>query len=195
MNQKSYEELKTICEHRASTRSFNGSPVSDEDIQRIRHIALTSPYASGRKNWELLVVNERSIIDRMANAVNKKSRDVFSRVRDDFKEYLDGYARNFVAFSSAPVLFIPVFRVVSTLSMTIADEDLHIVQWERDNFVKSISCVAMLILLAAESLGLASCYMTGPLIAEEEIAQLIGVKRGYSIGAVIPVGYPAISNT
>ncbi len=63
-------------------------------------------------------------------------------------------------------------------------------QWERDNFTKSISCVVMLVLLAAESLGLGACYMTGPLIAEKEIGKIINIKKGRNIGAIIPLGYP-----
>jgi nitroreductase len=47
----------------------------------------------------------------------------------------------------------------------------------------------MLILLAAESLGLAACYMTGPLLAQTEIAHLLNVKRGRDVAAVIPVGF------
>jgi nitroreductase len=49
----------------------------------------------------------------------------------------------------------------------------------------------MLILLAAESLGLGACYMTGSLVAEAALAGLLAVKPGRSIGAVIPVGYRA----
>jgi nitroreductase len=48
----------------------------------------------------------------------------------------------------------------------------------------------MLILLAAESLGLGACYMTGPLIAGEELAQITGLSAGQEIGAIIPIGYP-----
>jgi nitroreductase len=66
-----------------------------------------------------------------------------------------------------------------------------ILRLESENFVKSISCVTMLILLAAQSLGLASCFMTGALIAEEELGRLVKVKPGYRIGAVIPLGYAA----
>jgi nitroreductase len=61
--------------------------------------------------------------------------------------------------------------------------------WERDTAVKSISCVCMLILLAAESLGLGACYMTGPLIAEHIIKNHIKIKPGRSVAAIIPVGY------
>ena len=62
--------------------------------------------------------------------------------------------------------------------------------WEKDNFVKSISCVAMLVLLAAESLGLGSCYMTGPLIAEKQIKEFLGIQENKVIGALLPIGFP-----
>jgi nitroreductase len=70
----------------------------------------------------------------------------------------------------------------------LQDPDESISLWERDNFTKSISCVALLIILAAESLGLASCYITGALIAEEELGRIFNIKTGRNIGAVIPVG-------
>jgi nitroreductase len=65
----------------------------------------------------------------------------------------------------------------------------ELLQWERDNYVKSIACVAMLILLAAESLGLAACHMTGGLIAEDALGPLAKIRKGRSIGALIPIGY------
>jgi nitroreductase len=65
----------------------------------------------------------------------------------------------------------------------------EISEWERDSYVKSISCVAMMILLVCESLGLGACYMTGPLIAENEISQIIKLKKGRNIGAIIPIGF------
>lgn len=65
----------------------------------------------------------------------------------------------------------------------------EIAVWERDNLTKSLSCVSMMILLAAESLGLGSCCMTGPLLAAEEIATFTGIPSGSILGAIIPVGH------
>ena len=47
----------------------------------------------------------------------------------------------------------------------------------------------MLVLLAAEALGLGACYMTGGLLAEHEILELITNKKDRKIGAIIPIGY------
>ena len=48
----------------------------------------------------------------------------------------------------------------------------------------------MLVLLAAESLGLGSCYMTGPLIAEKQIKEFLGIQENKVIGALLPIGFP-----
>jgi len=184
-----YDSLNTVCARRRSIRRFTERPLSEEQIGKIREIARLSPYASGKKNWELLAVTDRAVIRDLGEVVKSRSSEIGDRVREDFREMFLEYAENFALFESAPVLFIPTFRVQRSLSLMQDEPGEAIRRWERDNFVKSISCVAMLVLLAAESLGLGACLMTGPLVAEEELARRIGVKRGHEIGAIIPVGY------
>ncbi len=185
-----YDILKEICSRRRSVRSFAERPLSEDEIGRIRDIAVLSPYASGKKNWELKVLTDRAEILALAEIVRAKCRDVEERVREDYRDWFRSYAANFSLFASAPALFVPVFRVQPSLSLATDATVEGVGRWERDTFVKSISCVAMLVLLAAESLGLKGCYMTGPLVAEPELAARLGVRNGYEIGAVIPVGHP-----
>ena len=197
-NWMNYSELLTLCQKRRSCRSFSHEPLSAEQIEKIRTIALTSPYASGKKSWEIVTVTEKEIIARMALAVNNAAEKIAAGIETDYKDNFLSYAKYFRIFDSAPALFIPVFRISPVLTLMLDthgtgslcnDTVKEISEWERDNYVKSISCVAMLILLAAESLGLSSCYMTGPLLAENELAAIINIKPGRSIGALIPVGY------
>jgi len=183
-----YDALKSICDSRKSTRSFSGQPLTDEQIFAIREIALTAPYASGKKNWELMVVTDRTVIRELAGIVAACSQEMGERVRGDYKGMFLEYAEHFTAFEYAPALFIPVFKVQPSLSLMLEGVSNEVACWERDNYVKSISGVTMLVLLAAESLGLGACCMTGPLLAEQEIARRIGVRRGFEVGAVIPVG-------
>ena len=67
----------------------------------------------------------------------------------------------------------------------------EILGWEHDNLTKSLSCVAMMILLAAESLGLGACYMTGPLLAGTDLNATLGLRDNFLLGAIIPVGHKA----
>ncbi len=189
MQEVLYNNLKRICERRKSIRNFTDKKIPKEYIEKILEIAYMSPYASGRKNWELIVIENRDLIQKLADVVEKRANEIKELIRSDFKENYANYAKNFTFFKSAPVLIVPSFRISSSLSLMLDKSNDDILHLEQDNYVKSISCVVMLILLAAESLGLGSCYMTGPLIAEREIVKLIPIKNGRNIGAIIPIGY------
>lgn len=184
-----YDALLKICESRRSARVFDGRPLSADTLERIKRIARTSPYASARKKWDMITVTDRGLLKEMKAAVERRAGKIGAGLRPDMEGFFEEYSRNFTFFASAPAVIVLMFRSAPTLSLMLAEEDGSLLQWEKDNYVKSISCVAMLVLLAAESLGLGSCYVTGALIAEKEIGPLIGVPPGWSIGALLPIGY------
>jgi nitroreductase len=190
MSTNNYDILKSICENRKSTRSFADKEVPKEDIQKIIDIAKTSPYASGLTNWEIEVITTPEMITKLSVCVKQKATELTSLIRDDVKEHFLTYSKSFSFFENAPVLFILTFRISPIIMGMMGNKaDASLLQWERDNFTKSISCAAMLVLLAAESLGLGACYMTGPLITQNAIMKLAGSKPGREIGAIIPIGY------
>ncbi len=184
-----YETLLKICESRRSTRVFDERPVPDEIIEKIIKVAYTSPYASGKKNWEIMSITNRELLVEMKKVIEKCTEEIQTSIRTDMRDQVEAYAKNFTVFASAPAVFVLKFRSAPSLSLMIPDPDKELITWERDNYVKSISCVAMLVLLAAESLGLGGCYVTGALIAEKKLGELIKMPEGRSIGALIPVGY------
>lgn len=189
MKNEKYQLLKTIAQSRESTRTFSEKQVADEEIEKIIDIAQTSPYASGKKNWEIIVIKEKEQIKAVSEVVKSWIEAYSKEVREDFRESFLNYSKNFSSFENAPVILIPVFRNSRSISLMTASDDPEIIEWERDAWVKSISCVSMLILLAAESLDLGACYMTGPLIAENKIKEIIPIKPGRSIGAIITIGH------
>lgn len=189
-----YEVLKQLCEERKSTRIFSEREVSQTDIEKIRQIALTTPYASGKKSFDLLIIKDKRKIKELSEIIEKKSLILSEKLPEEYQSPFLNYSKSFVAFDDAPVLFVPTFRVVPSMSIMLrelpSDDFEFIKSWERDNFTKSISAMCTLILLAAQSLNLASCYMTGALIAGTELNDVISVKKGQEIAAIIPIGYP-----
>jgi nitroreductase len=186
-----YAALESICAARHSAREFLDKPVPRELVEKVLSIARTSPYAGGSKKWEVLVVHEKDRIEEAVRLVRTRVVDLHAAIRPAFQQGFLEYARYFSAFENAPVLLLPVFNDKRTMSLMFHDPPESILRLESENFVKSISCVTMLILLGAQSLGLASCFMTGALIAEEELGRLVNIKPGHRIGAVIPLGYAA----
>ncbi|MFA6769705.1 MAG: nitroreductase family protein [Bacteroidales bacterium] len=189
MNQK-YEVLKQLCETRKSCRNFKSEMFPEESIAKILDIAYKSPYANDRKNWEIITIKDSSVINLISKTVLTSIESISEQIEIEASELFKDYSEIFTFFEKAPVLFIPIFRISpiikSNLRKNITPE---LLLWERDNSVKSISCVSMLMLLAAESLGLGACYMTGPLLAGEELGQILNLAQGRLIGALIPVGY------
>jgi nitroreductase len=189
LSMSDYENLFNICKVRKSTRVFEDRLVPGDMIEKIKTIARTSPYASGKKNWEIMEITDKLLLQRMAQAVKDRAGDIQNKIRTDMQAPFAAYAQSFTFFASAPVVFVPTFRVAPSLSLMHPEPGPEIIQWERDSYVKSISCVGMLILLAAESLGLGACYVTGALLAEKEIGQLLKLPKERCIGALIPVGF------
>lgn len=188
-----YNELLSLCKARRSCRKFLPDPVESADVEKILQIAATSPFASGRKNWEILVVDDSGVRDAMVQAVSEQTELMASEMDSELSAIFTQYARSFQFFRDAPLLFVPVFRVAPTMKALLRDQVTpEILQWERDNAVQSISCVAMLLLLAAQSLGLGACYMTGPLLAHNRLANVLRLPPERRIGAVIPVGRPLV---
>jgi nitroreductase len=187
---EAYDNLLKLCGARHSCRSFAQKPVPREDVERVVKAASTAPFASGSKSWEIVVVDSPAVIKEMAAAVRRRSEELAARMGEEDKNVFLTYSRFFTAFETAPVVLVPAFKDRRGIALMLPGEGLE--AFERENSVKSISCACMLALLAAESLGLGACYMTGPLLAAGELAKLAGLKPGREPGALIPLGYSKI---
>lgn len=190
-----YPEFLALCQSRHSVRKFSPEPVSEELIEQIRTAARTAPYVAGRTNWDVRAVTDPATISAMADLVEETTHSI--SIHKEYRKEWEDYRKHFSAFRSAPALLLPVFRPSTSLGL-LASEDTRIGtatdpiapdRYDRENYLKSIAGAAMLVQLAATSLGLGSCVMTGPLLAHTALAQLLKVPRGREIAAIIPIGH------
>ena len=185
-----YEQLLDILSTRHSCRRFSGEPVSEEDIRKILDAAGRSPFASGRKNWKIAVIRDKEQLKAIADCVREQSVEISKGMDREAASMFLRYSSSFTFFENAAALFVPYCRETATMNSLLggqASEEIN--AWEHDNITKSLSCVAMLIILAAESLNLGACYMTGPLLAGRQLNASLGIKENFVIGALIPVGH------
>lgn len=186
-----YPPLLSLAEQRKSCRRFDaGKPVSDEQVERILAVARHAPFASGRSGWKVAVVRDPGTIAALAAQVRESAEALAARMEGDAVPFWRRYAESFTFFEQAPLLLVPYCRETSTMKSLLRGQVTDdILAWEHDNLTKSLSCVAMMILLAAESLGLGACYMTGPLLAGRELNGILGLREFFLPGAIIPVGH------
>ena len=56
--------------------------------------------------------------------------------------------------------------------------------------LQSVSAAIQNMLLAVHALGYGSCWMTGPLVAQESFEKLLGYDKDRFIAALLPIGVP-----
>lgn len=61
---------------RRSIRKFKEEPVSPEVIDKIITGALTSPSSKNRKPWDIIVVNERELLDKLGETRSHASKPI-----------------------------------------------------------------------------------------------------------------------
>jgi nitroreductase len=158
-------------------------------------MAITAPSASNKQPWRFFVSDEKSMIEAMVAEVQRAVVRLSKQVRGPLKGRFEEYGDYFVRFGEAPVVVVAAYRPLSMLS-SLVDEGLagrerdSLLEMERDSALVSTAMAVQNLLLFAHSVGLGASCLTGPLVAETALCQLLSIPRGWKIAAVVAVGYP-----
>ena len=174
------DALLRILQRRRSIRTFQNTPIPRDVLDGVLEAAVTAPTAGNRQQLRLYVVTSRDVISAMASAVRAEVAEARRTTPDGAAAYLDSFTR----FAGAPTVIVPIYRGGADL-LGGAGETLAAA-----SALSSVSAVVMQLLLAAHAHGLGACWMTGPLLAARQLEALLEVPRGWSISALIPLGFP-----
>jgi nitroreductase len=106
---------------------------------------------------------------------------------------LRGYIHYYTFFDQAPV-------VIAILGLAYASKTTALLsQYGQapeakvvDAGQQSIGACIQNLLLAAHALGYGTCWMTGPMVAQQQLEDLLRVADPWHLMALIPVGRPAV---
>lgn len=148
-----------LLEKRRSIRKYTDQTVEPEKIQVLIEAALRSPSGRGINPWEFIVVEDRRILSKLAEA------------KQHGAAFLKGAPLGIVVCANPE---------------------------KSDTFIEDASIASIIIQLAAESLGLGSCWVQmrnrhhkDGRPAQEHIAQLLDIPEHCIVQSVIAIGYPA----
>jgi len=185
-----------VMKARRSIRRFRPELPERSLIEQALAAAITAPSASNKQPWRFIVVRRQETIRAMAVATRAALERTARWVRPELRPAFDAYGDHFTLFDVTPTVIVPLYRATALLSRMVdpglPDEDRgRIARLEEDSAHIGVSLAIQNLLLEAHVLGLGSCVMTGPLLAEPRLREILDVPPPWEIAALIPVGYAA----
>jgi nitroreductase len=189
-------ELFDAIKGRTSIRRFKQTPVPDEDIRKILDAGRLAPSSNNTQPWSFLVIKDKEKLRMMAGAVRDMVDKMIPFAEDEKQaQRLAAYKGTyFTFFEKAPVV-IAVFmegydagtnRLLGRMGYAAED----IMRLRPNPGLQSVAAAIEHMLLAIHALGYGSCWMTGPLVAQEAFEKLLGYGKEKFIAALLPVGVP-----
>ncbi len=189
-------ELFDAIQGRKSIRRYKQTPVRDEDVRKILDAGRWAPSANNTQPWRFLVIRDKSMLKRMADGVRSMiDRMVPYAENEKQAQRLAAYKSNYYTFfEHAPlviaVLMEPYDAGTDKLLARMGYSGEDVKRLRPLPGLQSVAAAVQNMLLAVHALGYGSCWMTGPLVAQEEFGNLLGFGKERFIAALLPVGVP-----
>jgi nitroreductase len=192
-----YEILLSTLRSRRSIRAFRPEPVAPPLVDQLLEAARWAPSAGNRQPYRFIVVSSPAELAAMSSAVRASVESIRHALRADVQRTAGAYLDSFLHFDVAPLCIVPIHRAGLDLlgrsleaSAGSGRAAVRGGQAELDALC-SVSAAIQNLLLAAHTLGLGACWMTGPLVAASALGEILRVPAGWTLSALIPIGYPA----
>jgi nitroreductase len=189
-------DLFDAIKGRTSIRRFKDQPVPDEDINRILDAGRLAPSANNTQPWSFLVIKDKETLRKMAGAVRDMVDTMIPFAEDEWQaQRLAAYKGTYYTFFENAPAVIAVFmegydagtnRLLGRMGYSAED----IMRLRPNPGLQSVAAAIEHMLLATHALGYGSCWMTGPLVAQEAFEKLLGYGKEKFIAALLPVGVP-----
>lgn len=188
-------DLKETIERRRSVRHFKPESLPLDDIKEMVRLAGLAPSINNTQLWKFTAVTNKEIISNMSNIVNGKISGMLNARENEKGEKIKTTVSHFsTVFTDAPVVIAVQMKPYDAVVDTILEASglTHDQMNKMRNYpdIQSIGAAIENIMLAATSMGYGCCWLTGLLVAREELEPILGVKEPYKLAACIAVGKP-----
>jgi len=190
-------DLQEAIEGRRSIRRYTDEDVPNEDIVKMVRAAGLAPSAGNQQMWHFLAVKNKGIIQQMKEAVLRTVDEMLTWPEaENYVSAIRALRSYATFFADAPL----VIAVLTKPYAAILDNELlplrglsfeEIYRLRGDPAHQSVGAAIQNLLLTAHSLGYGTCWMTGPLYANEALRRILNITGDWDLTAIIPVGRPA----
>lgn len=179
-------DFSTLVRQRRSVRRFKVEPVDPQLIQEAMEDVRFSPTPTNRQCYRFLGLSDPLLLKVLRQDVLDRIGQISKGLDDDAARSFKEYANWFTFFDQAPMVLFGLYRQFAS-RLPSGDSGRQL-----DGLAESQAFGGALhaLLLALQARGLSSCWMSGPLIAAEQLEARLKIDPPWRLGAVIPVGHP-----
>lgn len=190
------EPILSAISHRRSVRHFAPAAPPRELVLRAIEAATHAPSGMNKQPWRFVVVANDDIKRKMVECVSEEIETILRLLAGGkYTEKVGGYLRNYATtFYNAPIVINVLYREYGqVIASLMAREDIVYPENQEEAAnpaMQSVSAAIQNLQIAAQSLGLATCWMTAPLFAKNQLHDLLEIEDPWQMAAVVPIGYP-----
>jgi nitroreductase len=189
-------EFKEVLEKRSSVRNFTSEEVKIEDLSEIVKYASLAPSVNNYQPWRFIAITNKELLKKMGDLVYKKINNILPAPSGEEEQKVKskvlwhstffGNAPSVIAVAMKPYEAI-VDRLVHRTDLT--HEELNKLRGYPD--ILSIGAAIENLILGAVNLGYGSCWLSGPLVAREELEECLFIKNPWKLSAMVAIGKPS----
>lgn len=188
-------EFKEVLSKRVSIRSFKKEEVPSDVLRELVIRASLAPSINNSQPWKFIAIKNENLLKNMAETVHKKIREMFpTETEENVVNAVDKFS---TFFGNAPALIV----VLNKPYEAIVDSILENTEYSHEEInrlrnypnVQTIGAAIEHIILSAFDLGYGSCWLTGLLIARDELQKILKIEEPYSIAACVAIGKSSVS--
>lgn len=178
----SYEKTMQLLRMNRSTRNYKNKMIPRDLIEKVFNAMRYAPSSGNTRLWNYKLLSDPEKIRQLGDIISRTMYGYWGfRSYEQAKEYFKAMGRDTI-FNKAPIV------IILYIEREVPNNIMYAI-WGADTGV-AITYGR----LAAESLGLGTCWMNVILgaitVRKEEILEILGI-RGVVLGAMT-LGYPAI---
>ena len=185
-------ELNETITKRASVRNFTDEDVSIDDLKEMVRRAGLAPSINNSQPWKFYAITNQNILQAMAKAVQMKIDELFPDVSGkdaNIKATINIFSTIFVKAPAVIAVATSSYEALSDKLLSnsnLTHDDLNVLRLYPD--IQSIGASVQSLLLSAVDLGYGACWLSGMLVARDELQEILKIEDPYKLITFVAIG-------
>jgi len=185
-------ELKQAIEKRVSIRSFKDTPVPVEDLKYLVRMGGQAPSVNNYQPWKFYAITNDETKREMAYKVKQRIEELpanQSIASQNIRSQVEWFATFFEDAPAVIAMAMEDYESVLEKGVQMSHQEINILRNYPD--IQSAGAAIQNILLTAVDMGYGACWLSAPMMAKDDLEEIIGIEGPYHLMAFVAVGIPS----